>query len=1062
MTNSLLHKILKGFILVIIAELLCFSLKSQIVLPWTEGFERIGTVKTYTSSVDSINGLYDWSFEQSTTGQVKFNSGSGFYHSGISAATLGTSTDGSGDISKLILELDLSLYRNSTDLVLNFYYMDHGDPTSSTDAVYIKSGTSDYVLVYSLIPGLRTDGTYTYVNIDLDQKFADAGLKLGSEVFIKFSVNSKYKTYTTTAQGGITFDDISITGSMPPVLLPWIEDFEGIKDDLTITSNRNNINGRGNISYQKTENGRLRFNAGSDFYHSGSRAATLDCDAYNSLLPNNMLLITLNMSRYIDYNDLELSFSYMQHGEEPQMFDKVFIRGSSSNTWIEAYDLYANRAAAGTWKDVANIDIDALLLGAGQTISSTFQIAFSQVDDYPATTTTGSDGITIDDIKISCMDLYWCGTVNTYFDESLNWWPNTVPNTSSDNYNVIICGDSENPVIIEDNLVHPARFDAKNFIIESGASFISDAYAGSHLNTSNFITIYNDFLNNGTLTTQHTLVTDLTYMRIYGDFINNGIFGNEIGSVSLIGADKSQIKGTKTTSFRSLSIDKSNTDFDAVELICNTDSLQCELLYINVGSLEINSFSVLEVDRLYIAEGACLNVNDNYVKLVIRNALHNDNTTSSTTIGLPSNPNNTIYFDFKDYYNNYLKFGNGTHAGTQLYNVKFLNTAGEIEPKYELRSDMLVQNNLYLDGSIIVADTNEVIIQNTSPHAIQTHSESSYIIGNLRRYVTTGSYDFPVGSNTHYQLATVDISSTSGGLTYLDSRFTASASETPTEGLEVNGSEITEFLDNGYWTITPNTGSAEYDISLTSRGHTNGGYEPAQHAVFKRSGGGDWESLGTHDNGTQTGSGTDPITVKRSSLSGFCDFIIGKNEIPYPLPVDLAMFTAICDNKNVKISWQTQSEINNDYFSLEKSTNGKDFFEIYKVLGCGNCNFINNYEYIDNSEGTNYYRLKQTDFDGTPSYSEIISSNCEQSTNEISCYTSNSGKLCVDFQIPNDRNYQLDLFDSAGKLVFKKDIYNDYNSSYSFDINNLSDGIYYLNIYNKTNSITRKIIFNKF
>jgi len=1062
MIVRLIYKILRTQLALLIALLLCPNLISQIVLPWTEGFESIGSTKTYSTSVDSINGLYDWSFEQSTTGQVRFDFGSEFYHSGNVAATLGTSTDGSGDISKLIIELDLSLYRNSTNLELSFYYMDHGDPTNSTDAVYIKSGTSDYVLVYSLIPGLRTDGTYTYVNIDIDQKFADAGLKLGPEVFIKFSVNSKYKTYTTTTQGGITFDDISITGSMPPVLLPWIEDFEGIKDDLSITSNRNNINGRGNISYQKTENGRLRFNAGSGFYHSGSRAATLDCDAVNALNPQNMMILTLNMSRYVDYDDLELAFSYMQHGEEPHMFDKVYIRGSSSNTWIEAYDLYVNMAAAGTWKDVADIDIDALLLGAGQTISSTFQIAFSQQDNYPAATTTGSDGITIDDIKISCMDLYWCGTVNTYFDESLNWWPNTVPNPSSDNYNVIICGDSENPVIIKDNLLHYAQFEAKNFIIESGASFISDAYAGSYLNTSNYITIYNDFINNGTFTTQHTLVSDLTFMRIYGDFINNGFFSEEINSVSLIGTDKSQIKGTKTTSFGSLSINKSNTDFDAVELTCDTDSLICDWLHI-YSSFEINANAVVEVNKLFIFEGGGLNVNDSNIKLVIKTSLRNDNTVCSIAEGLQSSPNNTIYFDFGEIagYTSFLKFGNGTHAGTQLYNVKFLNTAELSEPKFELRSDMLVQNNLFLDGSIIIADTNEVIIQNTAYDAIKTHGETSYVEGNLRRYVTTGAYDFPVGSDTDYQLATVDISSTSGGLTYLDARFTATDTEIPPLGLNVNDSEITEFLNSGYWTITPNVGYAEYNITLTSRGHTNGGGIPEQHAVFKRNSG-DWESIGVHDNATQTGSGSEPISAERASLTGFSDFIIGKSLKSFPLPVELVEFSAYCIDNSVKISWQTSSEVNNDFFILEKSTNGKNYFEIYKVPGCGNCNFTNNYEYVDNNSGTNYYRLKQTDFDGTVSYSDIISSNCDQSINEIICYTSNCGKLCVDFLSPNDENYQLALFDSTGKLVYNGVIFNDYSSSYSFDINNLSEGIYYLNLFNKTNSVSEKIVFNKF
>ncbi|HNQ68801.1 MAG TPA: T9SS type A sorting domain-containing protein [Bacteroidales bacterium] len=1082
MIITLLHKLSKGFIIFIIAGFLCLNLKSQIVLPWTEGFESIGSVKTYTTSTDSINGLYDWSFEQSTTGQVRFNFGSGFYHTGNAAATLGTSTDGSGDISKIILELDLSLYRNSTDLELSFYYMDHGDPTSSTDAVYIKSGTSDYVLVYSLIPGLRTDGTYTYVNIDLDQEFANAGLKLGSEVFIKFSVNSKYRTYSTTTQGGITFDDISITGSMPPVLLPWIEGFEGIKDNLTLTSNKTNINGRGNISYQKTLNGRLRFNAGSGFCHSGSRAATLDCDAYNSLLPNNMLLITLNMSRYVDYTDLELSFSYMQHGEEPHMFDKVYIRGSSSNTWVEAYDLYANREAAGTWKDVTDIDIDALLLAAGQSISSTFQIAFSQVDDYPAATTTGSDGITIDDIRITTNDRYWIGTHGSYLDDADSWYPLIGTEGSFSNTDLIIrsiiLAEAEamprtkdyclsqyfQTLIIEEDaelllyrnptIIH--QIIIENDFVINGCLKNYDYYPG------NFIYIYGDLIVNGSVITLGGYNYGDSF-KLYGNFYNNGYFDPQNSGISFYGPDKKVIGGTAPIGMRFMGINVGNSDFDAVEFTNSSNELSVNFLAIERGCLEINSNANLKIGYLYLLADAGLNLNDGNIRFTLTKRLNNYNTSVSITNGISSSVTNNFCFDFEDNENyNWLMFGNGTHAGTQLYNVKFLNTAGESEPKFELRSDMLVQNNLYLDGAIIVADTNEVIIQNTASDAIKTHGTTSYVYGNLRRYVSTGSYDFPVGSDTHYQLATVDIASTSGGLTYLDARFTATDEETPPPGLNVNDSEITEFLNSGYWTITPNAGFAEYNITLTSRGHTNGGGIPEQHAAFKRSIG-DWESIGVHDNATQTGSGSEPITVERASLTGFSDFIIGKSLKSFPLPVELVEFSASCIDNSVKISWKTLSEVNNDYFTIEKSSNGKDFFEIHRTNGCGNCNQPISYEYMDNSDNNNFYRLKQTDFDGSVNYSEIIYANCTTSFyNEINCFTSNSGKLCIEFQIPNDNKYKLALFDSAGKLVFNGEISDDFSSSYIFDISDLSSGIYYLNIYNNLNSISKKLSYYNF
>ncbi|MBN2777045.1 MAG: T9SS type A sorting domain-containing protein [Bacteroidales bacterium] len=1054
----------------------------QIVLPWSEGFENVAPATSFNTDKDSINGLYDWSYNSTSPSRLRFSAGAGFYNSGSHAATLDLATDWTSTTHSITVQLDLSLYRNSTDLVLSFYYMDHADGSDPDDCVKIKTGSSSEYKIYNLNPGSKTDGVWNYVEIDLDQVLSSNGLYPHKETYIVFSQTGKKRALATNAEGGITFDDISITGSMPQVLLPWIEDFEGIKDEMSITSNRTSINGRGNISFQKTLNGRLRFNAGTEFCNSGSRAATLDCDAYNSSLPQNMMIMTLNMSRYVDYEDLELSFFYMHHGEEPHTFDNVYIRGSSSDTWILAYDLYANQAAAGTWKEASGIDIDALISGAGQTITSTFQIAFSQQDDYPTSTTTGQDGISIDDVKITCMDLYWCGTLSDNFNEPLNWWPNTVPNSFFDDYNVIVCGDSENNLVIELNSgnIYNASFDVRSLTIESGASFLTNIPAGQHLSYVPHILIYNDLIINGTFKSNSYPALDLTKVYVHGDLIINGNFGYNISYVDLYGnlnnngefggarsgitfrgADMSVISGTKTTHFTNLTINKSNTAFNAVELTCDTDSIVCEYLYVEDGSFEINSNSVVCLDRLVIAENACLNVNDPNVKLLIRERFRNYNTTCSSTIGLPSNINNTIYFDFKPGANA-ISQGEGTYAGSQFNNVVFTNSGGYPDPKYELLSDMLIANTIFLDEGVVKTGDNIVLIQNTATDAIQTHGETSYIDGNLRRYITSGSYDFPVGTTSDYQLVNVDISSTSGGLTYLDAKFTSTSEERPPEGLEVNGSEITEFLNSGYWTVSPDAGSAEYDITLVSRGHSNGGFETAQHAVFKRSGLGDWESLGSHDNATQSGSESGPIYATRSSLTGFSDFIIGKNDIPFPLPVELTSFTAECHGDEVILSWQTESELNNDGFSVEKSNNGVDFYQITFMPGCGNCNNLSNYELVDDEIDENaYYRLKQIDYDGAFSYSDIISSSCGANRNDI-LSSINEGMLLIDFSSCNKNQYQIELYDNSGKMVFRNLIPDDYNQNYNFYLPSLSSGIYYLNIYNKNEFYSQKVNINIF
>ncbi len=93
------------------------------------------------------------------------------------------------------------------------------------------------------------------------------------------------------------------------------------------------------------------------------------------------------------------------------------------------------------------------------------------------------------------------------------------------------------------------------------------------------------------------------------------------------------------------------------------------------------------------------------------------------------------------------------------------------------------------------------------------------------------------------------------------------------------------------------------------------------------------------------------------------------------LSVDLTMFTAESGGEGSnRLRWTTESETNNDYFTIEKSTDGANFLEIGKLDGAGSVNETTEYAFTDTkgSDPLAYYRLKQTDFDGKYSYSSIV------------------------------------------------------------------------------------------
>ncbi|NPV13021.1 MAG: T9SS type A sorting domain-containing protein [Ignavibacteria bacterium] len=95
------------------------------------------------------------------------------------------------------------------------------------------------------------------------------------------------------------------------------------------------------------------------------------------------------------------------------------------------------------------------------------------------------------------------------------------------------------------------------------------------------------------------------------------------------------------------------------------------------------------------------------------------------------------------------------------------------------------------------------------------------------------------------------------------------------------------------------------------------------------------------------------------------------------LPIELYSFKSKCVSELTEFEWVTISENNNDYFTLEESEDGKNFNKITKIKGAGNSNDYKKYTYIYKSNKSRYYRLKQTDYDGTTEIIGLLYSECK-------------------------------------------------------------------------------------
>lgn len=136
------------------------------------------------------------------------------------------------------------------------------------------------------------------------------------------------------------------------------------------------------------------------------------------------------------------------------------------------------------------------------------------------------------------------------------------------------------------------------------------------------------------------------------------------------------------------------------------------------------------------------------------------------------------------------------------------------------------------------------------------------------------------------------------------------------------------------------------------------------------------------------------------------------------LPIELSSFEVrSLDRRRVGIYWTTESELNNEYFTIERSTDGISFNSIAKVTGAKNSSTRIDYFNIDKSphSGTSYYRLKQTDVDGTFSYSNIATFYLSEDQ-EITIYP-NPAKEFITIKMNLTGNKNISVIASDGKLV---------------------------------------------
>jgi hypothetical protein len=463
------------------------------------------------------------------------------------------------------------------------------------------------------------------------------------------------------------------------------------------------------------------------------------------------------------------------------------------------------------------------------------------------------------------------------------------------------------------------------------------------------------------------------------------------------------------------------------------------------------------------------------------------------TVSLP-NASSTYYIAFEGYsdYGHGVVVDDVTVSGlsntpsnlslsNEFYDVVIDNSNGIVLST----ADIGYSNTLTLTDGVITTGTDDTIyVESTSSSALPTGSSSSFINGNIKFNITsnTDTYTLPLGDGTassdYYRVDLVN--NNLAGVDYITARMVTgspngydasalTACDDSSTQSGITSFKLKQISSESHLKLTPNsqpTGGT-YGLNFYTANFDKSTWSNNKVAIFKRSEGSSdncaWSVAGTLPADGATGRNKTDDYLSFTGASSFSEFGPG-GEGGVALPVTLSNFDATLNDGVVNLIWTTQSEIDNDYFTVERAKDAVEYENVVEVLGAGNSIVRIDYSATDEEPlyGTSYYRLKQVDYDGTFSYSDIVAiENNYTNLSNFNVYYDGQN-IQIRYELDNVVNYSVMIYDISGKLVYSG-ILNGYigNNSEVIPFNkSLMNGIYSINIIDGNQVFSKNILIN--
>ena len=343
-------------------------------------------------------------------------------------------------------------------------------------------------------------------------------------------------------------------------------------------------------------------------------------------------------------------------------------------------------------------------------------------------------------------------------------------------------------------------------------------------------------------------------------------------------------------------------------------------------------------------------------------------------------------------------------------------------------------------------------------------SASSYIEGPLVHILSVSEVKdfspkqlltrkFPFGSLGQYRPVTLEVS-LAGAINTVRYRGELHEKVPPDRILPA---DIDHISQQRYYTINQTFESAlPVDVEarvIIDYNEDDGVDMPTELRVIKSDGPNQWANINGQGAGTYLGG-----NVSSGVFTSFSDFALASSSSNNPLPVTLLTLEAQVFSQYIQLYWTTLTEIDNSHFVIERSADGHHFEEIGTVAGAGNTYQQQAYYFADRHPltETQYYRLKQVDFDGDSTYSDIIAA--QMTAQEVQLSPNPAQKQVTISGWKYDKAVTIQIIDASGHSVHRQRVVS--NAAITIPVDQYLAGIYQVVITTDNWRVQKKLVIH--